>query len=169
MSKKLHVLETALPHLSERTNIRIGIVKTQWNTDIVEALYTDCISQLRTQGITLDNIFVRIVPGAFELAHGAQQLLKKQQCDVVICIGALIQGATYHFEVLANAVTHALQTLSITCGVPVIFGVLTCNHEQAVERVGDGLAKGWADSALMMVQPTIMRLPLDNKIQQVYL
>ncbi len=166
MSKKLHIVQNNLPNEYQRANLRIGIVKTQWNTDIVEALYTDCITQLRAQGVRAENIFLRVVPGAFELAHGTQQLLAQQQCDVVICIGALIQGATYHFEVLANAVTHGLQMLSITSGVPVIFGVLTCNHQQAVERVHEGIAKGWADSALMMTQPSIIQMPTHTTLQQ---
>ncbi|MGE0009911.1 MAG: 6,7-dimethyl-8-ribityllumazine synthase [Candidatus Babeliales bacterium] len=159
MYKKLNILESRLPNAVQAANLRIGIVKTAWNTEIVEALYQDCVKQLVTQGVLAKNISVRVVPGAFELAHGTQQLLAQQKCEVIICLGALLQGATYHFEVLANSVTHALQMLSISCGVPVIFGVLTCNHEQAVERVYDGIAKGWADSALMMTHQENMQVP----------
>lgn len=166
MSKKLNILKNKLPNAAACANLNVGIIKTAWNTDIVETLYTDCIQQLRVHGVLTQNIYVRVVPGAFELAHGAQQLLALQNCNVVICLGALIQGATYHFEVLANAVAHGLQTVSITSGVPVIFGVLTCNLEQAMERVHDGIARGWADSALMMTHQAIDQLSFDQKIQQ---
>lgn len=165
-TKKLHLPENNLPNPAQSANLRVGIVKTAWNTEIVEALYKDCVQQLRSQGVLTQHIFVRVVPGAFELAHGTQQLLAQQECDVVICLGALIQGATYHFEVLANAVTQSLQMLSISCGVPVIFGVLTCNEEQAIERLHAGIAKGWADSALMMTQAQLFHENITAKQQK---
>ena len=166
MAKKLEMNNSDFPEKALLTNLRIGIVKTAWNRDIVEPLFNDCISQLLERGIQENNITVQTVPGAFELAHGAQQVINSSSSVVCITLGALIKGDTYHFEVLAHAVAAGLQTLSLQ-GTPIIFGVLTCNREQALERVQNGIAKGWADSALMMVPKPVA--PEAQKIRQVNL
>lgn len=142
---------TELPSPEVLKTKKVGIVKTKWNTEIVESLFEDCVNQLVLQGVVESNITVYEVPGAFELAYGAQHMITTQDCDVYICLGAIIQGATAHFDVLAHAVTQGLQTLSMQLNKPIILGVLTCTHDQAIERVQQSVAKGWADSALMMV------------------
>ena len=147
--KNFKLSELASPELFKTK--KVGIVKTKWNTEIVESLFEDCVDQLLLQGILQSNIIVYEVPGAFELAYGAQRMIATHDCDVYICLGAIIQGATAHFDVLAHAVTQGLQTLSMQLNKPIILGVLTCTHDQAVERVQQGIAKGWADSALMMI------------------
>lgn len=149
---------TELPSAEVLKTKKVGIIKTKWNTEIVESLFEDCVNQLVLQGVVESNITVYEVPGAFELAYGAQHMITTQDCDVCICLGAIIQGATAHFDVLAHAVTQSLQELSTRFGKPVILGVLTSTHDQAIERVQQGIAKGWADSALMMIDLAPMQI-----------
>ncbi len=148
--KNFKISESCLPSPAVAATKRVGIVKTKWNMDIIEALFEDCVNQLMLQGVAQKNIVVYEVPGAFELAFGVQQLMASHECDVVICLGAIIQGATAHFDVLAHAVTRGLFDMSATLSKPLILGVLTCTHEQAIERVEQKVAIGWADTALMM-------------------
>ena len=164
MAKKLDIYTTDFPEIM--ANLRVGIVKTAWNREILDPLFNDCVTQLVARGVQEDAISVRTVPGAFELAHGAQQLIKTSSFDVCITLGAIIKGDTYHFDVLAHAVTAGLQTLSLQGSVPIILGVLTCNREQAFERVQNGVAKGWADSALMMAHNPVTPLPVVQKMRQ---
>lgn len=148
--KNFKISNTCLPPLAIAATKRIGIVKTKWNMDIIEALFQDCINQLLLQGVQHKNIVVYEVPGSFELAYGVRQLMAAHACDVVICLGAIIQGATAHFDVLAHAITRGLFDMSSGMSTPLILGLLTCTHEQAIERVEQKVAVGWADSALMM-------------------
>ncbi len=166
MANTFNTHHIAFPEKALLATTTIGIVKTAWNTDIIEPLFDDCVTQLTQRGIMQENIFVRTAPGAFELATGAQQLIKSASPDVCIALGALIKGETYHFEVLSHATAAGLQTLSLSGTTPVIFGVLTCNREQALERVQDGIAKGWADSALMMVHNQTTSLSKPQQMRQ---
>lgn len=149
--KNFKLNTTCLPTPEVLKTKKIGIVKTKWNTDIIEALYKQCVEQLLMQGVQESNITVYEVPGAFELPYAAQQMVLNQVCDVCICLGAIIQGDTAHFDVLAHAVTQRLLEISTRLGKPLILGVLTCTKDQAIERVQQQVAIGWADSALMML------------------
>lgn len=157
---------TELPPPAVLKTKKIGIIKTKWNTEIVESLFEDCVNQLLLQGVVESNIIVYEVPGAFELAYGARHMISVQDCAVYICLGAIIQGATAHFDVLAHAVTQGLQTLSMQLDKPIILGVLTSTHDQAIERVQQGIAKGWADSALMMIDLAPVKINWGMMLQQ---
>jgi 6,7-dimethyl-8-ribityllumazine synthase len=117
---------------------KIGIVVSEWNEEITNALKEGALAFLKDAGIKQENISVISVPGSFELPFTASMLMDTDDdIDGVICLGCIIQGETRHFEFIAQAVANGIMRISQDYVIPVIFGVLTCNTlEQAQERAG---------------------------------
>jgi 6,7-dimethyl-8-ribityllumazine synthase len=123
-------------------NIRgacIALVKTEWNSSIVDELEKGCIAELQKHGVK--KITRLTVPGAFEIPFGIKNYWekagKKKKPDAFIAFGCVIKGDTPHFEYVCKAVTDGIVLLNLSLPVPVIFGVLTVNNEeQARERIG---------------------------------
>jgi 6,7-dimethyl-8-ribityllumazine synthase len=117
--------------------MRFGIVVGRFNELVTQQLLRGAEDALLRHGADAEQIAVAWVPGSFEIPVVAQQMARSGQYDVVICLGALIRGATPHFDHLASSVTGALQTVAVQNGLPVINGVLTTETvEQALERAG---------------------------------
>lgn len=115
----------------------IGIILSEWNTDITNALFEACIRTLTDHGTLKDKITTIKVPGSFELPSAAQLLLESREFDAVICLGCIIKGDTKHDEYIAQAVSTGIMMVSIDYSTPVIFGVLTTdNLQQALDRAG---------------------------------
>lgn len=137
------------------TGMRIGIVISEWNEKITQALLKGAYSTLVKHGAIEEDIYLDYVPGSFELPLGAQTLLNTEELDAVICLGCVIQGETKHFDFICNAVSNGIMKVSLDTGVPVIFGVLTTNTlQQAEDRSGGKHGnKGYeaAISAIKMV------------------
>ncbi len=126
--------ETTLP---DATELRIGIVVSEWNREITHALYRGCYDTLTKHGVAEANIHTMQVPGSFELTAGARLLAGSQKLDAVVCLGCVIKGETKHDEYINMAVAQGLTNLSLTTGKPFIFGLLTPNTaEQARARAG---------------------------------
>ena len=122
--------------LPDVSNLRFGIVVSQWNDDITDGLFKGAYETLLDCGVSSDNILKLEVPGSFELIYGSKILYKKN-CDVIICLGSVIQGETKHFDYVCQGVTNGIKDLNIALDIPVIFGVLTDNtKEQAINRSG---------------------------------
>ena len=122
--------------LPNSSNMKIGIVVSQWNNIITDGLYNGTYTTLIDSGVSENNIEKIEVPGSFELIFGAKMLSRKS-VDAIICLGSLIKGETKHFEYVCYAVSNGIKDLNITLNIPVIFGVLTDNTmEQAVNRSG---------------------------------
>ena len=122
--------------LPDVSNLRFGIVVSQWNDDITDGLFKGAYETLLDCGISSDNILKLEVPGSFELIYRSKILYKKN-CDAIICLGSVIQGETKHFDYVCQGVTNGIKDLNITLDIPVIFGVLTDNtKEQAINRSG---------------------------------
>ena len=122
-----------LPNVS---NMRFGIVVSQWNDDITDGLYKGAYNTLLDCGVSKDNIIKLDVPGSFELVYGTK-ILYKRNCDAIICLGSIIKGETKHFDYVCQGVTNGIKDLNIALDIPVIFGVLTDNtKEQAINRSG---------------------------------
>merc|ERR1712216_391298 len=117
------------PQMDGKT-VRVGIIKARWHEDICDSLVDGVKESLSKCGVAADNIFVTEVPGSFELPLAARYLALSGTVDVVVPIGLLIKGDTYHFEVIADTVTSSLMSIGLQTGLPVIFGVLTVNTEQ---------------------------------------
>lgn len=114
-----------------------GIVVSEWNTEITNALLEGCLEALSNAGAKQENILIQYVPGTYELAFGAQRLIQKHKPNVVVCLGCVIQGETRHFDFICQAAANGIMQVSINQNTPVIFGVLTTdNLQQAIERAG---------------------------------
>ncbi|MDR1864629.1 MAG: 6,7-dimethyl-8-ribityllumazine synthase [Bacteroidales bacterium] len=117
--------------------MRIGIVVSQWNSEITRALEAGAVQTLEKYGMSKDDIVVRYVPGSFELTVGALLMTEYVDMDAVICLGCVIQGETPHFDYICRGVSFGLTKIAAETGIPIIFGVLTTlNKEQALERAG---------------------------------
>lgn len=124
-------------NLTNPETFRIGIVVSEWNEEVTEALYSGAVSTLLQAGVTKDNIERKDVPGSFELPLGAQWLASRTDIDAVICIGCIIQGETKHFDFICDACAHGITEVGLKFNKPVAFGVLTTdNMKQAMDRAG---------------------------------
>jgi 6,7-dimethyl-8-ribityllumazine synthase len=117
--------------------LRIAIVASRFNEAIVSRLVDGATDGLRRHGVAEDAIDLAWVPGAFELPLVAARLAQSGEYDAVITLGAVIRGATSHYDLVAGQCAAGVQRAQLDTGVPIIFGVLTTDTiEQAVERAG---------------------------------
>lgn len=141
-------------HAAEK--IRVGIIVSEWHSEITEALYDGAFKALIKNGVKEKNIIKKYVPGSFELTLGAQLLADSKKTDAVICLGCVIQGETKHFDFICDAVANGISHLNMKYNKPIVFGILTTdNLRQAQERSGGkhgnkGIEAGI--TALKMVQ-----------------
>lgn len=133
---------------------RYAIVVSRFNEFITSRLLEGCADTLRRHGAKDEEISIAWVPGAFEIPFAAVRLARDKKHDAVICLGALIRGATPHFEYISAEVSKGIAAAGIESGVPVIYGVITADTiEQAVERAGTkagNRGKDAAESAIEM-------------------
>ena len=117
--------------------LRIGIVVARFNEFIGSRLLGGAYDALHRHGVNDDDITTAWVPGAFEIPLAAQKMAQSGAYDAVICLGAVIRGATSHYDLVCNEVAKGVAQISLHTGVPVLFGIVTTeNIEQAVERAG---------------------------------
>ncbi len=118
-------------------DVKIGIVTARFNEFITSKLLGGAIDGLKRHDVKEDQIDVAWVPGAFEIPLIAQAMVKSKKYDAVICLGAVIRGATSHYDYVCNEVSKGIAQVSLQSEIPVMFGVLTTdNIEQAIERAG---------------------------------
>ena len=118
-------------------NIKIGIVTSRFNEFITSKLLSGAMDGLLRHDVKEEDIHVAWVPGAFEIPLIASKMAKSGKYDAVICLGAVIRGATSHYDYVCNEVAKGIAMVSLESGVPVMFGILTTeNIEQAIERAG---------------------------------
>lgn len=136
-------------------NMRVGIVAGRFNEFIVGKLLSGAIDGLVRHGVDEEDITTAWVPGAFEIPLIAAKMANSGKYDAVICLGAVIRGATSHYDYVCAEVSKGVAQVSLSAGIPVLFGVLTTDTiEQAIERAGTkGGNKGFdcAVSAVEMV------------------
>lgn len=133
--------------------LKFGIVAARFNDFITSKLLDGALDALQRHGATEGDIEIVKVPGAYEIPLVAKKLAQSKKYHAVICLGAVIRGATPHFEYISAEVSKGVAVASLETGVPVIFGVLTTDTiEQAVERAGTKSGnKGW-DAALSAIE-----------------
>jgi 6,7-dimethyl-8-ribityllumazine synthase len=141
---------------------RFAIVVSRYNEHITGKLLTGAVENLKQAGIKDEAIEVAWVPGAWEIPLIAQRMARSKKYAAVLCLGAVIKGETTHDEHINRQVSQSLGQLALETGVPVLFGVLTCNTlEQAIHRAGGNVGnKGveCAEAALEMVR-LLAKLP----------
>lgn len=133
--------------------LKFAIVVSRFNDFITAKLLDGAMDALVRHGANKDDIDVAKVPGSFEIPLAAKKLASKGTYNAVICLGAVIRGATPHFEYVAAEVSKGVASVSMETGVPIAFGVITSDTiEQAVERAGTKSGnKGW-DAAITAIE-----------------
>jgi len=133
--------------------LKVGIVAARFNDFITSRLVDGALDGLQRHGVAENDIEIVKVPGSYEIPLAAQMLAQSKKYQAVICLGAVIRGATPHFEYVSAEVSKGVASVSMATGVPVIFGVLTTDTiEQAIERAGTKSGnKGW-DAALSAIE-----------------
>jgi 6,7-dimethyl-8-ribityllumazine synthase len=133
--------------------LRFGIVVSRFNNFITERLLEGALDALRRNGAKEDAIEIYRTPGSFEIPAVVRRLLERDTYDAIICLGAVIRGATPHFNYISAEVTKGIAQLSLQGTIPIAFGVITADTiEQAIERAGTKAGnKGW-DAALSAIE-----------------
>ena len=118
---------------------RIAIVRSLFNLDISNQLLASCLSILKKEGFDMQNLWQSEVSGALEVPLIVKHLALSGKFDVLVALGAVIRGDTYHFEIVANESARGLMTVQLDSGIPVVNGILTCDtDEQALARISKG-------------------------------
>lgn len=145
------------------TGIRVGIVVSRFNEFITSKLLGACVDTLKRHGAKEDDIDVVWCPGAYEIPLVARRAADTGRYDVVVCLGAVIRGATPHFDYVAGECAKGIAGVSQATGVPAIFGVLTTNTiEEAVERAGTKAGNKGADAAVTAIEMFNLLRELDT-------
>ena len=134
-------------------NMKVGIVASRFNEIIVNKLLAGAVDGLVRHGVEEENITAAWVPGAFEIPVAAARMAKSQKYDAVICVGAVIRGDTTHYDYVCNEVSKGIAQVSLSTGVPIMFGVITTeNIEQAIARAGSKSGNKGFDCALSAIE-----------------
>lgn len=133
--------------------LHFAIVVSRFNAFITGKLLEGAVDALVRHGVNEEDIETAWTPGAFEIPLIAKVMAQKDRYDAVICLGAVIRGATPHFEYISSEVTKGVAAVGLESGVPTIFGVLTTDTlEQAIERAGTKSGNKGADAALAAIE-----------------
>ncbi|AJE03307.1 6,7-dimethyl-8-ribityllumazine synthase [Geobacter pickeringii] len=137
----------------DASGLKFGIIVSRFNSFIAERLLEGAVDALVRHGADDAAIDVVRVPGAFEIPLTAKKMAEKKGYDAVICLGAVIRGATPHFDYVAAEVSKGIAHVSLDTGVPIAFGVLTTDTiEQAVERAGTKAGNKGFDAAMTAIE-----------------
>lgn len=133
--------------------LAVGIVVSRFNDFVGERLLAGALDGLRRHGVPDDGVDVAWVPGSFEIPVVARRMANSGRYEAVICLGAIIRGATSHFDLVAGQTAAGIAAISAETGVPTIFGVLTTETiEQAVERAGSKAGNKGYEAAVSAIE-----------------
>ena len=150
-------------NVPDATEMRIGIVVSDWNNEITWSLLEGAVKTLKKHGATDKNIVVKHVPGSFELTLGAQFLAEYDDLDAVICLGCVIQGETPHFTYICQGVTQGITQLNMEYNIPFIFGVLTTlTQQQAIDRAGGKLGNKGDEAAVTAIKMAALQHEMEK-------
>ena len=137
----------------DATNMRFGIVVSEWNDNITGALLDGAVKTLKRHGAKDENILIESVPGSFELTFGAAQMIKSGKVDAVIALGCVVRGDTPHFDYVCAGATQGIVHLNATTDTPVIYGLITTNNmQQAEDRAGGKLGNKGDECAITAIK-----------------
>jgi 6,7-dimethyl-8-ribityllumazine synthase len=137
----------------DASGLKFGIIVGRFNSFIGERLLEGALDALKRHGAADSDIHVARVPGSYEIPLTAQKMAVTGRYDAIICLGAVIRGATPHFDYVASEVAKGIAHVSLQTGVPVAFGVLTTDTiEQAVERAGTKAGNKGFDAAMTAIE-----------------
>jgi len=133
--------------------LKIGVVVSRFNEFITGKLLEGAQDGLLRHGVSGDDIDIAWVPGSFEIPLAAQKLAQSKRYDAVVCLGAVVRGATPHFEYIAAEVTKGIAKISLETGLPISYGVITTDTlEQAIERAGTKIGNKGFDAAVNAIE-----------------
>lgn len=151
-------MKTATPApkpLLNGTGQRFAIAASRYNSEVTGKLVTGALDALTEHGVSLEDVLVVWVPGAFELPLAAQRLAQAGGVNAVVCVGCIIKGETNHDEVIAYAIAAGITQVALGTGIPVLLGVVSANNqEQALARAG-GFANRGHEAALAALEMAI--------------
>ena len=140
----------SVPDASDMT---IGIVVSEWNTNITEKLLIGAINTLEKHGVKPENIITRRVPGSFELTFGAKRLAESKELNAIIILGCVVKGDTPHFDYVCSGVTQGITELNLMYDIPFIFGLLTTDTmEQSEDRAGGKYGNKGDEAAITAIK-----------------
>lgn len=149
MEPKINIIEGKIV----ADGIKVGIVASRFNEFIVSKLVEGALDGLLRHDVKEDDITLVWVPGAFELPLVAKKMVETGKYDAVICLGAVIRGATSHYDIVCNETAKGIAQTSLASGIPVMFGVITTeNIEQAIERAGSKAGNKGYDCAIGVLE-----------------
>ena len=120
----------------------IAIVKSEFNSKITNGLMDGCLIALREDGLDTKELFIKEVPGAFEIPAMVKRIIKENQPNIILTLGCVIKGQTDHYHYICDAVTNGMMKLTLQTDIPILFGILTCQNSQlASDRSGKILRK----------------------------
>ena len=132
---------------------RFAIVAARFNSFITEHLVSGAIDTLKRHGATQNDITLVHVPGSYEIPITCKRLTESSNFDAIIALGAVIRGATYHYELVCNEVSKGIAKVSLDSSVPITFGVITADTvEHAVERSGSKAGNKGVEAALAAIE-----------------
>ena len=135
------------------SGIKVGIVASRFNEFITSKLVAGAMDGLIRHDVNEDDVDVAWVPGAFEVTLIAKKMAGSGKYDAVICVGAVIRGSTSHYDYVCSEVSKGIASVSLSSGIPVMFGILTTDTiEQAIERAGTKAGNKGYDCALGAIE-----------------
>ena len=133
--------------------IRFGVVLSRFNSFITDRLLEGALDAVRRSGGDPEQVVIYRTPGAFEIPAVVKRAAQSGDFDAIICLGAVIRGATPHFEYVANEVTKGIAQVQLEVGIPIAYGVLTPDTiEQAIERAGTKAGNKGFDAAMAAIE-----------------
>ena len=143
---------------------RFALVAARFNSAIVDGLIAGALDGLKRHGVADEAIDLVRVPGSFEIPLAAQRLAVSRKYAAILCLGAVIKGDTDHYDYVAGAAANGVARVALDVGVPVIFGVLTCDTlEQAMNRAGAKSGNKGFDAALAAIEMVNLLKQLPEK------
>ena len=143
---------------------RFGIVASRFNDFIVKALLDGALDAIKRHGGDLASVDVAWVPGSYEIPLVAKRLALSGRYDAVICLGAVIRGATAHFDYVAGGVASGISSVALETNLPVVFGVITTDTiEQSIERAGTKAGNKGFEAAVTALEMSSLMEQIDKR------
>jgi 6,7-dimethyl-8-ribityllumazine synthase len=150
-------------------NMKFGIVVSDWNSKITHKLLNGARNTLLQHGARDENIYIRHVPGSFELTCGGLLMAETKKVDAIILLGCVIKGETPHFDYICQGVTQGITKLNLEYSTPCIFGVLTTNDEQqALDRAGGRLGNKGDEAAITAIKMAALAKEMRDDAEDIF-
>ncbi len=144
--------DSAKKDTADANGLRFGIVVSQFNSSITNKLLEGALMTLKEANVLSEDIQVVRVPGALEIPVALKTLIESKKYDAFICLGAVIRGETSHYDVVVRESSHGVMDLSREYGIPLGFGILTENQEQALARSGGNVGNAGSQATMAAIE-----------------